>query len=102
VDHPGTAIRQLTMSPFRNPVGKHFRLAFKFLGTRWMTSLLHQVARSARVRDVAASWRTAYGPWFDNGVMTITVSGEDWAVQVDHAEVFQGRQRLRRTVTYGG
>jgi hypothetical protein len=102
VDHPGTAIRQLTMSPFRNPVGKHFRLALRFLGTRWMTSVLHKVARSARVRDVAASWRTAYGLWFDNGVMTITVSDGKWAVDVDHAAVVGGRQRLQRTVTYGG
>ncbi|HEY0618534.1 MAG TPA: alkaline phosphatase D family protein [Kribbella sp.] len=101
-DHPGTAIHQLTMSPFRNPIGKHFQLAFRFLGTRLMTALLHKLARSARVRDVAADWRTAYGPWFGNGVMTITVSGEAWAVQVDHAEVFRGRQRLKRTLTFGG
>jgi hypothetical protein len=101
-DHPGTAIHQLTMSPFRNPVGKHFELAFRFLGTRWMTSLLHRVARSAGVRDVAADWRTAYGPWFGNGVMTVTVLGDEWTVHVDHAGVFRGQQRLERTVTYGG
>lgn len=102
VDHPGTAIRQLTMSPFRNPVGWHIRLANKLLDSRTMTTLLHKLARSARVRDVAATWRTAYGPWFGNGVMTVTISGEDWEVEVDHAAVAQGKQVLERTLTYSG
>jgi hypothetical protein len=64
VDHPGTAIRQLTMSPFRNPVPRHIRWANHLLDTRWMTTLLHKLARSAQVRDVAADWRIAHGPWF--------------------------------------
>jgi hypothetical protein len=102
VDHPGTAIRQLTMSPFRNPVGKHIRVANKVLDSRWMTTLLHKLARSAGVRDVAATWRTAYGPWFGNGVMSVTIAGEDWEVEVDHAAVTAGRQTLERTLAYGG
>jgi hypothetical protein len=100
VDHPGTAIRQLTMSPFRNPIPGHVRLANKLLDTRWMTALLHKLARSAGVRDVAASWRTAYGPWFDNGVMSVKLDGESWAVDVDHAALGQDRQLLRRTLSY--
>jgi hypothetical protein len=102
VDHPGTAIRQLTMSPFRNPVGKHIRLANKLLDSRGMTALLHRLARSARVKDVAATWRTAYGPWFDNGVMSVRVSGDDWTVEVEHGALEERRQVLRRTLTYGG
>jgi hypothetical protein len=99
-DHPGTAIRQLTMSPFRNPVGRHIRLANKLLDSRVLTKLLYRLARSAKVRDVAASWRTAYGPWFDNGVMSVTVDGADVAVDVDHAAVTDGRQVLRSTLRY--
>ncbi|WP_433015702.1 alkaline phosphatase D family protein [Kribbella sp. CA-294648] len=99
-DHPGTAIRQLTMSPFRNPVGRHIQLANKLLDSRVLTKVLHRLARSAGVRDVAASWRTAYGPWFDNGVMTVTVDGDDVAVDVDHAAVEQGRQVLASTLHY--
>ena len=100
--HPRTAIRQLTMSPFRNPVGKHIQLANKLLDSRWMTTLLHKLARSAGVSDVAANWRTAHGPWFGNGVMTVTISGDDWGVDVDHAAEFKGRQTLARTLTYRG
>jgi hypothetical protein len=55
VDHPGTAIRQLTMSPFRNPVPRHIQWANHLLDKRWMTTLLHKLARSAGVRDVARS-----------------------------------------------
>ncbi|WP_132291786.1 alkaline phosphatase D family protein [Kribbella sp. VKM Ac-2568] len=102
VDHPGTAIRQLTMSPFRNPVGKHIQVANKLLDSRGMTGLLRRLARSAGVRDVAATWRTAYGPWFDNGVMSVRVSGDEWAVEVEHAALEEQRQVLRRTLTYGG
>jgi PhoD-like phosphatase len=101
VDHPGTAIRQLTMSPFRNPVPRHIRWANHLLDKRWMTTLLHKLARSAGVRDVAADWRIAHGPWFGNGAMTVTLSGEDWAVEVDHAELRGERQLLDRTLTYG-
>jgi hypothetical protein len=101
VDHPGTAIRQLTMSPFRNPVPQHIRWGNHLLDKRWMTTLLHKLARAAGVQDVAADWRIAHGPWFENGAMTVALSGEDWAVDVDHAELRGERQVLDRTLTYG-
>jgi phosphodiesterase/alkaline phosphatase D-like protein len=97
-----TAIRQLTMSPFRNPIGKHIQLANKLLDNRWMTAALRRLARSAGVRDVAADWQLTHGPWFDNGVMTVTISGDDWTVDVDHAAVAGGQQVLRRTLRYAG
>jgi hypothetical protein len=77
-------------------------LANKLLDSRWMTALLHKLAKSAGVRDVAASWRTAYGPWFGNGVMTVTVSGDRWLIEVDHAALFGQQQILRRTMQHGG
>jgi hypothetical protein len=98
VPHPGTAIRQLTMSPFRNPVGKHFRLAIKLLDTLALTVALHRLAKLAGVRDVAATWRTTNGPWFDNGVMTVTIQDDDVTVDVDHAAIADGRQDLRTTL----
>ena len=101
VRHPGTAIRQLTMSPFRNPVPRKVQWANHLLDTHWMTTLLHKLARSAGVRDVAAEWELAHGPWFGNGVMTVTLSGADWTVDVDHAELRGDRQVLGRTLTYG-
>jgi hypothetical protein len=33
--------------------------------------------------------------------MTLTLSGEDWAVEVDHAELRGDRQVLEQTLTYG-
>jgi hypothetical protein len=101
VRHPGTAIRQLTMSPFRNPIPTQIGWGMWFLGSRGMTAVLHRLARSARVRDVALEWRVPYGPWFGNGVMTITLSGDDWTIDVDHAALRGERQVLDRTLTYG-
>ncbi|MGY4773086.1 DUF7800 domain-containing protein [Kribbella sp. CWNU-51] len=101
VRHPGTAIRQLTMSPFRNPVPRKVQWANHLLDAHWMTTLLHKLARSAGVRDVAAEWEIAHGPWFGNGAMTVTLSGADWTVDVDHAELRGDRQVLGRTLTYG-
>ncbi len=100
VEHPGTAIRQLTMSPFRNPVPRHVRWANLLLDTRWMTWLLHRLARTADVRDVAADWRLTHGPWFGNGAMTVRLSGESWAVDVEHAELRGDQQLLGRTLSY--
>ncbi|MFC0623558.1 DUF7800 domain-containing protein [Kribbella deserti] len=97
-DHPGTAIRQLTMSPFRNPVGKHIQLAIRRLDGRGLTFLLKALARSAGVGEVAASWRTTDGPWFDNGVMTVVISGDDAEIEVAHAELSGNQQVLKRTL----
>ena len=84
-DHPRTAIHQLTMSPFRNPVGRDIRAAYRVFTSRGMTRALRRLARSAGVEDTAMDWQIDHGPWFDNGVMTIVIEGGMAAVEVEHA-----------------
>jgi hypothetical protein len=97
LDHPATSIRQLTMSPFRNPVGRHIRWANRLLATRWCTAALHRLARLAGVEDVAIDWRVTHGLWFDNGVMTLTFDGDTADAEVEHARLDEGRELLEHT-----
>jgi hypothetical protein len=99
VRHRGTAVHQLVMSPFRNPMEWPLRFAnwaFEQPPVRWFW---HRVARLAGVEDVGLDWDVDHGPWFDNGVMTVVLNGRDAWVEVEHAQVVEGRQVLSRTST---
>ncbi len=99
LEHPATAVHQLTMSPFRNPMEWPLRAAnwtFQRPLVRWAW---HRLARFAGVRDVAVDWGIDHGPWFGNGVMTIVVDGRDVRLEVEHAVVSDGRQLLMPTST---
>jgi hypothetical protein len=95
----GSAVHQLVMSPFRNPLHLPLKLANRLLERRWLRIALHRLARWAGVADPAVDWRIDHGPWFSNGVMTVTLSGREAGVEVAHAEVVDGEQRLRTTLT---
>ena len=95
--HPDTDIHQLTMSPFRNPVPRHIAWANKLLATRPMTGALRLLARRAGVGRVGIDWRLGEGPWFDNGVMTILLGEDGVYVEVEHARLESGQERLRTT-----
>jgi hypothetical protein len=99
VDPRRTAVHQLTMSPFRNPLHIPIRIANRALKTRGARTLMHALARAAGVRDVPVDWEVEHGPWFDNGVMTVVLQGRRAAVEVEHAVLDGGDQVLRRTLT---
>ena len=99
VDPERTAMVQLTMSPFRNPLGPFIRRANRWLDRPRVAGALAWLARRAGVRDPGISWALDGGPWFSNGVMTVDVEGRRAAVEVEHARVVQGRQVLDRTLT---
>lgn len=95
----GSAVHQLVMSPFRNPLHLPLQLANRLLELRWPRAVLRRLARWAGVPDTPVDWEVDHGPWFGNGVMTVVLSGRQAAVEVAHAEVVDGEQRLRTTVT---
>ncbi|MGN6608452.1 MAG: alkaline phosphatase D family protein [Jatrophihabitans sp.] len=99
VDPTRTAIRQLTMSPFRNPLQRSVRAVQRAMTTRPVVAALRRLARSAGVVEPPISWYVDHGPWFGNGVMTVVVDGEEATVEVDHAAVRGTRQCLVRTLT---
>ena len=74
--HPGTAIHQLTMSPFRNDIQRAAKAAYRLLN-RDGPSTPSCTASPARrgVDDVGMHWQLDHGLWFDNGVMSIEFRG---------------------------
>jgi hypothetical protein len=98
VEHPATAVHQLTMSPFHNPMERPLRLANWALERPPVRWAWHRIARLAGVRDVAVEWRVDHGPWFDNGVMTVVFTGRRAEVEVHHAGLRDGREQLSRTL----
>ncbi|MGI9031309.1 MAG: alkaline phosphatase D family protein [Ilumatobacteraceae bacterium] len=98
VDHPRTAIHQLTMSPFRNDIQKVAKGGFRLFNRRGLNRVMHRLAKWSKVDDVAITWQVDHGLWFDNGVMTIEFCGRDANLAVDHAHVVGTDQRLSRTL----
>ncbi|TRW43510.1 alkaline phosphatase family protein [Georgenia yuyongxinii] len=96
VRHPGTAVHQLTMSPFRNPMHRAVRLAHQVIEWPPVSRTWRGLARLAGVADAPVAWRLEHGPWFTNGIMTLSIDGIRATVEMDRAEVRHGRQELTR------
>jgi hypothetical protein len=97
VQHPGTAVHQLTMSPFRNPMEPPLKAAYKAVERPLVRRFWHRMARLAGVADVGIEWDVDHGPWFANGVMTVVIRAGQARVEVDHARLRDGRQELVST-----
>ena len=95
-EHAGTAIHQLVMSPFRNPMELPLRSANWALEKAPVRGVWRALARLAGVRDVDVEWDVEHGPWFSNGLMSVVIDGRRAHVEVDHARVRGGRQQLAR------
>ncbi|KQR99652.1 hypothetical protein ASG12_02315 [Williamsia sp. Leaf354] len=95
---PDTTLCQLTMSPFRNPLERPVRAVNRIAVKAPMVKLMRALAKRAGAGPSPMSWKATAGPWFDNGVMSLTVSGERISVRVEHAFVDDdGAQRLSQT-----
>jgi hypothetical protein len=100
VDHARTVIQQLTMSPFRNRIQRSGKAAEVLLNRKLWTRVMHRLARWSRVDDVDIGWQVEHGPWFDNGIMTITFEGRSARLGVDQAHVDGERQVLTRRLDH--
>nr|WP_269205161.1 alkaline phosphatase D family protein [Motilibacter aurantiacus] len=89
---------QLVMSPFRNPLSRSIRAANRVLMTPPARAAVTWLARRAGVPAARIRWGLDHGPWFDNGVSTLTVRGRDVRLRTDLAELTAGRQQVLRTV----
>lgn len=96
-EHSATVIRQLTMSPFRNPLPKALRLANTIVDYRPLLFGLRRLSRWSGVADTGLDWSLDYGPMFTNGVMTVVFDGRDAWVEIDRAEHEGEQQRLSRS-----
>jgi len=99
VAHPGTAIHQLTMSPFRNVIERPAKAAFRLLNRKAPAAVAHRLARWSGVEDVAVHWVVEHGVWFDNGVMSLDLAGRAASLTVDRAVHDGHDQRLEEVLT---
>ncbi|GEP36741.1 metallophosphatase [Nocardioides psychrotolerans] len=68
-------IIQAVCSPIRNPLSRKWRFATAFLSYGVAGPIGHVVARSAKVPNAAMTWKLLKGPWFDNNLATLEVTG---------------------------
>lgn len=95
-----TALYQLTMSPFRNPLDLPIRAVNRLAIRRPVARMVERLARRAKVEPVDVHWGAEAGPWFDNGVMSLTTDSLALRLRVDHAAVISGRQTLATTAEF--
>ncbi len=99
VDPQRTAVHQLTMSPFRNPLNKPIQVVNRLVKRPGVVRVLRMLSARAGVGEPNISWTVENGPWFDNGVMTVVLHERTARVEVEHAHVDPtGDQVLRRTL----
>ncbi|MEJ7833523.1 MAG: alkaline phosphatase D family protein [Nocardioides sp.] len=79
-------ILQAVCSPIRNPLARKWRYATAFLSYGVAGPIGHVVARSAKVPRAPLTWKRTLGPWFDNNLATLEVTGDGlriwWATGV--------------------
>lgn len=93
-----TALYQLTMSPFRNPLDLPIRVVNRLAIRKPVVRFMRYLARRAGLEDHPITWRAEAGPWFDNGVMSLRLEGDSASVRVDHAQTGPGgSQKLVQT-----
>jgi len=70
-------ILQAVCSPIRNPMPRSMRFAFAAMayGFAWPTG--RAVARSAKVPEPPFTWRITKGPWFENSIARLDITGRD-------------------------
>ena len=99
VDPRTTAVHQLTMSPFRNPLNLPIRVVNRLVKRAGLVRVLRGLSARAGVEEPGIAWTVEDGPWFENGVMTVVLHGRQASVEVEHAWVkSEGEQVLRETL----
>jgi hypothetical protein len=92
-------IVQAVCSPIRNPMPRRLRFLVAVLAYGVAGPIGHVVAQSAKVADAPLTWKPLEGPWFDNNLATLEVTGSGlrmwWATgMVDDGQ--HDRPRLAR------
>jgi hypothetical protein len=83
VTAPGTkaTITQVVCSPFRNPLIGRFRWANKIATARGVSGPFRLLAKLAKVAPPPLKWRITDGPWFDNAICTVELTGRRCGVR---------------------
>lgn len=74
-------ITQIVCSPLRNPLVGKFRWANRIACSRGAAGPFRALAKLAKVPAPPLRWRITDGPWFDNAIATVELTGRDCAVR---------------------
>jgi PhoD-like phosphatase len=88
-----SAAYQAVCSPYRNPLDNHERLAIRAGFSRPFVVAMRAIGRAAGVPDPGLRWRLAEGPYFDNQVATLRLSGREALLQLDKTVAGDGEER---------
>ena len=69
-------ILQAVCSPIRNPLSPRWRFATAVSAYGVARPIGHLAARSAKVPTAPLRWKLVKGPWFDNNLATLEITGE--------------------------
>jgi phosphodiesterase/alkaline phosphatase D-like protein len=84
-----TRILQAVCSPIRNPLPRALRYVMAALAYG-LAPPLGWLASRADVPDVPFQWRNLEGPWFDNMLATLEISGRDLRMRLEKGVVQEG------------
>ena len=76
-----STISQVVCSPLRNPLAGMFRWANRLAYSRAGSAPFRILAKLAKVPVTPLRWRMTNGPWFDNAIATVEISGRDCDVR---------------------
>jgi phosphodiesterase/alkaline phosphatase D-like protein len=98
-----STLLQAVCSPIRNPLSRNMRFATAVLSYGVAGPAGRLASRSARVPDAPLTWTYAEGPWFDNNLACLQVSGRSlrmWWVTGKVVDDDHARPRLAKVATY--
>ncbi len=97
-----STLLQAVCSPIRNPLSRNMRFATAVLSYGVAGPVGRLASRSARVPDAPLTWRYAEGPWFDNNLACLQVSGRSLRMWWVTGKVVddQERPRLAKVAAY--
>jgi hypothetical protein len=96
-----SAVYQAVCSPIRNPTQKSVQALDRFSRTGAGRTVGRLLARSAGIPPPKLSWALRRGPWFHNGLTTLTLSGRGAMLAVDQAPPGSGEDPELVTVYAG-
>ncbi len=98
-----STIVQAVCSPIRNPLPKVMQRVTAAATRPSVAAIGRGLARAAGVHSSPLRWKVAQGPWYDNNLAVLELSGDRMRIWWTAGEVVDGHYdepRLRRVATY--
>jgi hypothetical protein len=85
----GSRILQAVCSPIRNPLPRAIRYVMAFLAYG-LAAPMGRLASRAKVPDPPFNWHNLRGPWFDNSLATLEITGRSMRMRWEKGVIKRG------------